>query len=102
MLTLLLLAALVAAATPPALAVPEVDALEVVSLVDNAYDCFQPDESCATRHSLAHLDGFDAIRLSVEMGLAFVVRYQVAGASHEILFDFGLTARSPASARRAL
>lgn len=79
-------------AAPPA--VPEVERLEVVSLVDNTYDCFQPDEKCATRHSLAHVDGFESIRLTAEMGLAFLIRYEVAGKPRAILFDFGLTERA--------
>ena len=86
-----LIIALTLAAPPAIRSVPDIDALEVVSLVDNTYDCFQPDEGCATRHSLAHHDGFDSIRIIAEMGLAFLVRYSVGGVSHEILFDFGLT-----------
>ncbi len=78
----------VAQASP---AVPEVEDLQIISVVDNTYDCFQPDEAVATRHSLAHTDGFDSIRLTAEMGLAYVIRYKVAGKPHTILFDFGLT-----------
>lgn len=76
------------------LTVPEVERLEILSLVDNTYDCFQPDEKCATRHSLAHVDGFESIRLVSEMGLSFLVRFEVAGKPHAILFDFGLTERA--------
>lgn len=80
--------ALVAASS---IEIPEVDDLEVIAVVDNTYDCFQPDEKCAVRHSLAHVDGFDSIRLTSEMGLAYLIRYTVAGKRHTILFDFGLT-----------
>lgn len=82
---------LVSAAPEPALIVPQVDWLEITSLVDNTYDCFQPDDAVAHRHSLAHVDGFDSISLRSEMGLAFLVRYGVGEATHEIVFDFGLT-----------
>lgn len=82
---------LLLAAAPAPLTVPEVDELEVVSLVDNFYDCFQKDEKCAVRHSLAHTQGFDSIRLQAEMGLAYLVRARVGAEWHTVLFDFGLS-----------
>lgn len=83
-----LLASLLAAAP---LTVPEVDALEVVAVVDNVYDCFQRDEGCAVRHSIPRVAGFEAIRLQAEMGLAYFVRATVNGQVHTLLFDFGLS-----------
>jgi 7,8-dihydropterin-6-yl-methyl-4-(beta-D-ribofuranosyl)aminobenzene 5'-phosphate synthase len=71
--------------------VPEVEDLEVIAVVDNTYDAFQPDDKCAVRHSLAHVDGFDSVRLVSEMGLSYLIRYVVDGKRHAILFDFALT-----------
>jgi 7,8-dihydropterin-6-yl-methyl-4-(beta-D-ribofuranosyl)aminobenzene 5'-phosphate synthase len=89
MTPLLLLLAAAPASVP--LAVPEVDELEVVSVVDNFYDCFQKDEKCAVRHNLTRNQGFDAIRLQAEMGLAYLVRARVGVEWHTVLFDFGLS-----------
>lgn len=90
-MSLTLLLAVIASAPAGPLQVPEVDELEVVAAVDNFYDCFQRDEKCAVRHSLAHHQGFDAIRLQAEMGLAYVVRARVGAEWHTVLFDFALT-----------
>ncbi len=86
-----LLAALVSSTAPATVDAIEVDALEIIAVVDNYYDCFQPDASCAVRHSLAHVTGFDSIRLQAEMGLAYLVRATVKGTVHTVLFDFGLS-----------
>jgi 7,8-dihydropterin-6-yl-methyl-4-(beta-D-ribofuranosyl)aminobenzene 5'-phosphate synthase len=70
---------------------PEVDSLEVTSVVDNFYDCFQKDEKCATRVTFGKGNGFEDIRLQGEMGLGYVITASVGGKKHVILFDFGMT-----------
>jgi 7,8-dihydropterin-6-yl-methyl-4-(beta-D-ribofuranosyl)aminobenzene 5'-phosphate synthase len=70
---------------------PEVDALEVQTVVDNFYDCFQRDEKCAKRYTWGQGEGFESIRVQGEMGLAFVVTATIAGKQHVLLFDFGLS-----------
>jgi 7,8-dihydropterin-6-yl-methyl-4-(beta-D-ribofuranosyl)aminobenzene 5'-phosphate synthase len=74
--------------------VPLVDELEVWAVVDNTYDCFQPDEKCAMRHGFERVDGFESTRLISEMGLAYLIRYTTGGKRHTILFDFALTQRA--------
>ena len=88
----LIVAAVAFAALPAfagAPAIPEVDSLEVVAVVDNFYDCFQKEEKCAKRWNLASADSFDTIRLQGEMGLAYYITATVKGKQHIILiFDF--------------
>lgn len=85
------LVALLVAASPLPVETVDVDALEIIAVVDNTYDCFQPDEACAVRHSLARVTGFEGIRLQAEMGLAYLVKATVKGTVHTLLFDFGLS-----------
>jgi 7,8-dihydropterin-6-yl-methyl-4-(beta-D-ribofuranosyl)aminobenzene 5'-phosphate synthase len=87
--------AAVALAAPPAFAgapaIPEVDSLEVVAVVDNFYDCFQKEEKCAKRWNLGSADSFDTIRLQGEMGLAYYITATVERKQHVILMDFSLS-----------
>ncbi len=78
------------AATAP-VKIPEVDALEVTVVVDNFYDCFQKEEKCAKRLTLAGADSFEGIRVQGEMGLAYFITATVAGKRHTLLMDFGLS-----------
>jgi 7,8-dihydropterin-6-yl-methyl-4-(beta-D-ribofuranosyl)aminobenzene 5'-phosphate synthase len=90
----LIVAAVAFAALPAfagAPAIPEVDSLEVVAVVDNFYDCFQKEEKCAKRWNLASADSFDTIRLQGEMGLAYYIIASVKGKQHVILMDFSLS-----------
>jgi 7,8-dihydropterin-6-yl-methyl-4-(beta-D-ribofuranosyl)aminobenzene 5'-phosphate synthase len=95
-----LLAGLLAAAAPAgdaataataAVKAPPVDSLEIVVVVDNFYDCFQKEEKCAKRLTLAAADSFEGIRVQGEMGLAYFITATVAGKKHTLLMDFGLS-----------
>jgi 7,8-dihydropterin-6-yl-methyl-4-(beta-D-ribofuranosyl)aminobenzene 5'-phosphate synthase len=89
MLATAILVAGIAAAQP--VKIPQVDSLEVVAVVDNFYDCFQREEKCAKRLSLAAADSFEGIRVQGEMGLAYFITATVAGKKHTLLMDFGLS-----------
>jgi 7,8-dihydropterin-6-yl-methyl-4-(beta-D-ribofuranosyl)aminobenzene 5'-phosphate synthase len=89
-----ILAAVALTATPAFAgepAIPEVESLEVVAVVDNFYDCFQKDEKCAKRTNLQSAESFDSIRLQGEMGLAYYITATVKGKQHVILMDFSLS-----------
>jgi 7,8-dihydropterin-6-yl-methyl-4-(beta-D-ribofuranosyl)aminobenzene 5'-phosphate synthase len=78
------------AATTPVKA-PPVESLEIVVVVDNFYDCFQKEEKCAKRLTLAAADSFEGIRVQGEMGLAYFITATAAGKKHRLLMDFGLS-----------
>ena len=78
------------AATGP-VKIPQLDSLEIVVVVDNFYDCFQKEEKCAKRLTLAAADSFEGIRVQGEMGLAYFITASVAGKKHTLLMDFGLS-----------
>jgi 7,8-dihydropterin-6-yl-methyl-4-(beta-D-ribofuranosyl)aminobenzene 5'-phosphate synthase len=86
---LLLVVTAVAGAAP--VNVPELDALEIVAVVDNFYDAFQKDEKGAKRVTIPAAGNFDGIRLQAEMGLAYLITATVAGKRHTLLMDFGLS-----------
>lgn len=69
---------------------PEVDALEIVAVVDNYFDGLQKDEACAHRVHLAKVN-FDGIRLQAEHGLAYYIEATTGGKKHKILLDFSLS-----------
>jgi 7,8-dihydropterin-6-yl-methyl-4-(beta-D-ribofuranosyl)aminobenzene 5'-phosphate synthase len=93
----LLLAGLLAGAAKPLqgqttpVKIPQVESLEIVAVVDNFYDCFQREEKCARRLTLAAADNFEGIRVQGEMGLAYFIAATVAGKRHTLLMDFGLS-----------
>jgi 7,8-dihydropterin-6-yl-methyl-4-(beta-D-ribofuranosyl)aminobenzene 5'-phosphate synthase len=78
-------------ATGAPVKIPEVTSLEVVAVVDNFYDCFQKEEKCTRRLSLAAADSFESIRVQGEMGLAYFITASVRGERHILLLDFGLS-----------
>ena len=89
-----LLAALIAgksSSLPGQTRAPQVDSLEIVVVVDNFYDCFQKEEKCARRLTLAAADSFEGIRVQGEMGLAYFITATVSGKKHTLLMDFGLS-----------
>jgi 7,8-dihydropterin-6-yl-methyl-4-(beta-D-ribofuranosyl)aminobenzene 5'-phosphate synthase len=69
---------------------PEVEALEIVSVVDNYFDGLQKEEPYAKRVQLPKVN-FDGIRLQAEHGLAYYIEATVAGKKHKILLDFSLS-----------
>ena len=72
--------------------IPEVDALEVVEVVNNFYDHALPPHKIATqRLVISQVPNFEPIEVQAEFGLGYVVTSTVNGVKHQIILDFGLS-----------
>jgi 7,8-dihydropterin-6-yl-methyl-4-(beta-D-ribofuranosyl)aminobenzene 5'-phosphate synthase len=72
--------------------IPEVDALEVVEVVNNFYDhALPPDKIATQRLVISKVPNFEPIEVQAEFGLGYVITSTLNGVKHQFILDFGLS-----------